>query len=367
MLSTIKTLYAASLALACALLAMPALAHDPFDGSTQVLVVDDRIEARVTLGYDAARVMLRALQLPAGEASTVARGGTSAPLLPARAAMLLRLVDGNSEIAPNALLAIGGRDEVSFVATFPRPASKALSMHASYFDLVDAMRPGTLVVTDAGRRVLLSTVLTKSAPGAAIPLDASAAAIAGSQAAGVGAFFGLGVEHILTGYDHLLFLCALLLTLTRARQMVAIVTAFTLAHSVTLALAALEVVVLPASVVEPLIALSIILACVVNLVRRESVQARLWMAAAFGLIHGFGFAGMLREAMLARAGQGLLMPLAAFNLGVEAGQLLVAAVLVGLLVLVRGREGFVRYGAPALSGLVIALSAWWLLERLHLV
>jgi hypothetical protein len=363
MLSTFKILLAAGLALVLLLSAVPAQAHDPFDGSTQVLVLDDRIEARVTLGYDAARAMLRALDIGPDGAGAIMRGDEVA-LPAADGARLLRLYAGTQELAPGALAAAGGRDEVTFRLRFARPPAGTLSARASYFDAIDAMRPGTLVVLDARRRVLASTLLSPAAPRAAIPTALSATA---SSSAGLSDFFRLGVEHILTGFDHLLFLCALLLTLRRVGQMLGIVTAFTLAHSLTLGLAALDLLALPASVVEPLIALSIIVACVDNLVRREATRDRFWIAAAFGLVHGFGFAGMLREAMLAQAGEKLLLPLLAFNLGVEAGQLLVAAGLIALLVLARRREGFLRHGAPALSGLVIVLGSWWLLERLHLV
>lgn len=360
-----RTLCLAGLALSWALFAVPAQAHDPFDGSIQVTVLDERIEARVTLGYDAARAMLRALGLPPEQAGPIARGGEARVLAPGGGTRLLRLHEDGRELAPQALLAAGGREEVSFLLTYPRPASNRLALHASYFALLEDMRPGTLVVTDARRRLLASTLLSASAPDAALPLDA---ATAGAALTGdVKAFFLLGVEHILTGFDHLLFLCALLVSLTSARQMVAIVTAFTLAHSLTLALAALDVVALPASLVEPLIALSIIVACVANLLRREAAHARLWMAGAFGLVHGFGFAGMLRESVQGHAGRELLVPLLSFNLGVEAGQLLVAAAMVGLLVLARRRPAFIRYGAPAISCLVIAVSTWWLLERLYLV
>ncbi|MDK6078258.1 HupE/UreJ family protein [Massilia varians] len=360
-----QTLCLAGLALAWTLFAVPARAHDPFDGSTQVTVLDERIEARVTLGYDAARAMLRALGLPPEQAGPIARGGETRALAPGGGARLLRLHEGGRELAPQALLAAGGREEVSFVLTYPRPASNRLALRASYFELLEDMRPGTLVVTDARRRLLASTLLSASSPEAALPLEAATAGAALNG--GVKAFFLLGVEHILTGFDHLLFLCALLVTLTSARQMIAIVTAFTLAHSLTLALAALDVVALPASLVEPLIALSIIVACVANLLRREAARARLWMAGAFGLVHGFGFAGMLRESVQGHAGRELLVPLLSFNLGVEAGQLLVAAAMVGLLVLARRRPAFIRYGAPAISCLVIAVSTWWLLERLYLV
>lgn len=120
MLSTIKTLYAAGLALALLLCAVPAQAHDPFDGSTQVLVLDERIEARVTLGYDAARAMLRALDLGPDAASAIVRGGDEVALPASAGARLLRLYAGQQELAPGALSAAGGRDEVTFRLRFVR-------------------------------------------------------------------------------------------------------------------------------------------------------------------------------------------------------------------------------------------------------
>jgi hypothetical protein len=379
MLLIIKNLYGAVFGLALArvlalLLALaavvPAQAHDPFDGNTQVFVFDDRIEARVTLGYDAARDMLRILDLPAAEATMITRGASDAPavLPPALAVKLMTLhagaQSGAQTYTASAFSAAGVRDEVTFLIPSPRPPTGTVVANATYFDAVEYMRAGTLVVADAQRRVLASTLLSKSSHAATVPLSAAAGQ---ARNAGFTAFFKLGVEHILTGFDHLLFLCALLVTVTRFRHMLGIVTAFTLAHSATLALAALGVVALPPSVVEPLIAVSIIVACVDNLLRREASRDRIWLAAGFGLIHGFGFASMLREAMMAQQGQGLLMPLLSFNLGVEAGQLVVAAVLIALLMFARRKEFFLRFGAPALSGVVIAISAYWLMQRTHMI
>ncbi|MBD8531045.1 MULTISPECIES: HupE/UreJ family protein [unclassified Massilia] len=344
---------------------LPAQAHDPFDGTTHIIVADDRIEARVTLGYDAARDMLRLLGVAPEPAATITRGGDAPAVLPpARAAVLMTLQSGpqSGSIAASAFAAVGGREEVTFVVTYPRPIGGPVTARAAYFDTVAYMRAGTLVVTDAQRRVLGSALLSKASPVAAVPLGAPAQA----QGAGFAAFFKLGVEHILTGFDHLLFLCALLVTVSRIKPMLAIVTAFTLAHSATLALAALDVVALPSSLVEPLIAVSIIVACLDNLLRRgDGGGSRIWLAAGFGLIHGFGFAGMLREAMLAQGGQGLLLPLLAFNLGVEAGQLLVAAAMIALLMLARRNARLLRYGAPAVSGVVIVISAYWLVQRIQ--
>ena len=110
------------------------------------------------------------------------------------------------------------------------------------------------------------------------------------------AFFRLGVEHILTGYDHLLFLFALLLRGGRLRSLIGIVTAFTVAHSITLALAVpIGVVVIPPAIVEPVIALSIAYVALENIVHRQAASGRWLVSFVFGLVHGFGFAGVLLE------------------------------------------------------------------------
>jgi hydrogenase/urease accessory protein HupE len=135
-------------------------------------------------------------------------------------------------------------------------------------------------------------------------------------------YLRLGVAHILTGYDHLAFLVALLVASRRLRSMVAIVTAFTAAHSVTLGAAALEVVALPARPVELAIALSVAYVGAENLLVEEA-RGRSVVAFVFGLVHGFGFAGFLGESLLHEPLK--LTALAGFNLGVELGQLAVVA------------------------------------------
>ena len=132
-------------------------------------------------------------------------------------------------------------------------------------------------------------------------------------------FLPSGMHHILIGPDHLFFLVGLLLLGGSLRQLVLVVSAFTLAHSVTLSLAALNIVTPPAWIVEPAIALSIVYVGADNLTVRDGRDVRVWIAFGFGLIHGFGFANVLREMDLpARA---LGWSLFAFNLGVEVGQL----------------------------------------------
>ncbi len=189
-----------------------------------------------------------------------------------------------------------------------------------------------------------------------------------------------GVVHIATGYDHVLFLLSLLLPAVLIRRRVGgrgawapadgfrpafidvakIVTAFTLAHSITLTLAALEVVALPSRWVESAIALSVVLAALNNLF--PVVRHGRWIAAfGFGLIHGFGFAGVLAELGLPR--DALALSLAAFNVGVEVGQLVIVLAFLPLAYAARATPAYRRYALGAGSALIAVLAAVWFVER----
>jgi len=170
----------------------------------------------------------------------------------------------------------------------------------------------------------------------------------------------LGVEHIFTGYDHILFLLGLLLGGRGFKNLVAIVTSFTVAHSLTLALATLELVQPPSRAVESAIALSVAYVGAENLLLKE-VRHRWRIAFAFGLVHGFGFASVLREMELPRAG--LALSLFTFNLGVEIGQVAIVALLWPLLVSLERapQRGLVT---RLLSSLIFGFGLYWLAQRL---
>jgi hydrogenase/urease accessory protein HupE len=186
----------------------------------------------------------------------------------------------------------------------------------------------------------------------------------GRDTAGHGAgFFRLGVEHILTGYDHLLFLVALLLRGGRLLSLLKIITAFTVAHSITLALAVLGVVTIPDRIVEPAIAASIVWIALENLLRRDAPPQRWLVSFLFGLVHGFGFASAIEP--LALPPGRLALALLGFNLGVEAGQAVVVALLLPPLLWMRGRSWEPRL-VQAVSVGVAAFGAAWLVERLFL-
>ena len=177
-------------------------------------------------------------------------------------------------------------------------------------------------------------------------------------------FFRLGVEHILTGYDHLLFLLVLLLRGGRLLSLLKIITAFTVAHSITLALAVLRVVTVPGRIVEPAIALSIIWVALENLLRKDAPSQRWLISFFFGLVHGFGFASAIEP--LALPPGRLALALLGFNLGVEAGQAFVVALLLPLLLWMRGTAWEPRVVRAASVGVVVMALAWFV-ERVFFV
>jgi hydrogenase/urease accessory protein HupE len=179
-------------------------------------------------------------------------------------------------------------------------------------------------------------------------------------------FLSLGVRHILTGYDHLLFLLGLLLVARGFFAALNIITSFTIAHSITLAVATLHVVQIPSRIVEPLIAASIVFVGVENLLHGKIPKSRRLVTFGFGLIHGFGFASALREAGIASSTGGIVLPLFSFNLGVELGQVMVAAVALPIIWKLRENPMFVARWAPACSAVVVLLGSFWLVERVYM-
>lgn len=211
-----------------------------------------------------------------------------------------------------------------------------------------------------GRAAFLSVVL--AVPVAALAHDPTAQVVAlEARAPDFLQWVGLGVEHILTGWDHLLFLAAIGIVATRLRELAGAITAFTIAHSITLALAALELVSIPSSVVEPAIAASIVLVAVENVFRRDPLRGRAALTFAFGLVHGFGFASVLAEEGIARGD--FLPALAGFNLGVEVGQLSLVGIAILPVAMARRNAWFERLAIPGCSAAVGFFGAYWLVER----
>lgn len=343
---------------------LPALAHDPGLSSGQLRIWPGQLEVELTLALadiealtpldanDDGRISLSewtlaeaSLNRLAGEASSVQAGARA---IAASSAAIRRDASNN----------------VHLTATFPVRHSDALTFRSELLSrLPRAHRQYVKVVNPTGR-VLSELLLSAERPSVTADIGAALAEEAGSGPAPTFAgFLALGLEHIFAGYDHLLFLFALLLMAPGFRQAAGIITSFTVAHSITLGLATMDVIHLSPRLVEPLIAASIVYVGLENVVRRDRVRGRCLLTFAFGTVHGFGFASVLRELGVSSGASGIATPLFAFNLGVETGQMAIAAVALPILWQVKKSPAFVRRVMPLCSSSVIALGAWWFLER----
>jgi hypothetical protein len=233
---------------------------------------------------------------------------------------------------------------------------------------LDAQHRG-LVNFDKGD-IARSTVMTPETRVAVLDLES------GNRLDVVSSFISHGVHHIWNGYDHMLFLVTLLLPAVVMRSgnvwrpveslggavwaTTRVVTAFTLAHSITLSAAASGIVELPSRLVECVIAASVAVAAINNLF--PVVSRRVWIAAfVFGLMHGFGFASVLTDLGLPPGGR--LVALFAFNVGVELGQLAVVAGLLPVLFLMRRSSTYTQVALPAGSMVIMVIGVTWILQR----
>jgi len=249
--------------------------------------------------------------------------------------------------------------------------SQALQVEYSLLFDVDPTHRGLVQWTAAGDAQARAFVFSTASARQQLPLQASGAWETLRQ------YVVEGIWHIWIGFDHILFLVALLLPAVLVRQpdgwtsspslkrstveVLKVVTAFTVAHSITLSLAVLGVVTLPSRFVESVIAASVVVAALNNL--RGTVDRRRWvMAFVFGLVHGFGFASVLADLGLPQGA--LALALVGFNLGVEIGQLAIVAAFLPAAYLLRATT-FYRVGVLRIGSLAVAvLASWWLIQRM---
>ena len=175
-------------------------------------------------------------------------------------------------------------------------------------------------------------------------------------------YLKIGFLHILPeGLDHILFVLGLVLVATTTKDLIKQVSAFTVAHSLTLGLSLFGVVRLPERIVEPIIALSIVFVAIENIFSKRVGPWRLGVVFAFGLIHGLGFAGALTDLGLAR--NDLIPALIGFNVGVELGQLAVVAMALGVLGKFREHAEYRKRVVVPASLAIAALAVYWTVER----
>ena len=221
-----------------------------------------------------------------------------------------------------------------------------------------------LQVQNSAGETVFELLLSATADHATVQLPHTKANIAAFEAAHSFAnFLSLGVKHILTGYDHLLFLFGLLVVARGFISSLNIITSFTIAHSITLAAATFNLVQIPSRIVEPLIAASIVYVGVENILRSGVSKARRLVPFGFGLIHGFGFASVLREMGIGVGTGGIALPLLSFNVGVELGQIMVTTAALPIIWKLRANPVFIVRWVPACSAAVVVLGSFWFVER----
>ncbi len=363
-----------------------AFAHAPFDCTARVIVHADSAEVMLTVGTTLGENFLRTAQLNPRQLPN----GQPFVLPPGLATNFFTVAADEKFSAPRAASVIGDGLEFQFDFEYALAAPKTLRLQSLFLPALNSQRAVPLVLTDENGNILGSAILApgKEVAEFALPeklfppataavltptaeTNLSAAKIISPAVEiktqpGFGDFLRLGIFHILnvSAFDHLLFLTALLLGCRNLKTMLLVITGFTLAHSFTLALAALNLVTVSARLVEPAIAASIIFVAAENFWREEKSWPRYALTCGFGLIHGFGFASALRESGLGGTGTEIAMPLFAFNLGVEIGQLAVAAFVLPLLFALWKWSWFEKYGVRAISALVILVAVFWLCQRI---
>jgi hypothetical protein len=360
------------LVIAWLLLSLPAWAHKPSDSYLSLSIQNDHIEGQWDI---ALRDLADAIgldsdgdgQLTWGEvrnkhgeigAYALSRLALSADQQACTTQVLEQLIDHHTD---------GAYSVLRFRANCGEPIERLAVDYRLLFD-IDAQHKGLLRLTQGGQTS--TAIFSRESPAQEFSVAKRSRWNEGIQ------FIHEGIWHIWLGFDHVLFLLALLLPAVLIRvqgrwqaagdfasvgwNVVSIVTAFTVAHSLTLTLAALDIIQLPSRLVESIIAASVVLAGLGNLY--PMMTSRRWMVAfGFGLIHGFGFAAVLTDLGLPQ--DSLLLNLISFNVGVEIGQLAIVAAFLPLAYLLRRSWSYPRLVLTGGSLAVIAIALVWFAER----
>ena len=278
--------------------------------------------------------------------------------------------------ATNASCAFDDQQNATVDLMFPGKSFSKLVVRSKWIALMQPGHRQFLSLQNPYGQVLAERLLSANSDSITIQMDATPPEFAGTPIPPAATvvddrakqnsfwdFLVMGVEHIWIGYDHLLFLFGLLIVTRNFVSSAKIITCFTVAHSITLAVATLSTVQMPSNIVEPLIAASIVYVGIENILRGDDPKGRWLLTFAFGLIHGFGFASVLRELGVGKTSGGITVPLVGFNVGVEIGQIIIAAVALPIMWNLRTHPAFIRRWIPACSVLVAVMGGIWFVQR----
>jgi hydrogenase/urease accessory protein HupE len=344
-----------------------AAAHDPGLSSLRIRQGANGLEATLTLAVkDAAQLV----ELDRDHDGIVTQGEfaqTRSQLETAVARQLSIAADGKVAKASSTHSHLDENRNAEVLLNFDGVAFSNLEIESKLIASLPLGHREYLQVQNSRGESISEQLLSAAADRATVEMpDANSSSAPFEVAHSFTNFLSLGMKHILTGYDHLLFLFGLLLMARGFFSSLGIITSFTIAHSITLAMATLHLVQIPSRIVEPLIAASIVFVGIENLLRGDIPNARRLVPFGFGLIHGFGFASALREAGIGSGTDGIILPLFSFNLGVELGQIMVAAVALPIIWKLRENPTFITRWAPACSAAVVLLGSFWFVQRVWL-
>lgn len=341
-----------------------AFAHDPGLSRALVRVNATNVEVIATLGLADVGNLIELERDRNGAISRNALAQAAATIQrEADKAFDLKL-DGQSIQATHARCSFNDTDTLTIQLDFPMREFSRLEIRSAWLIRLPPGHRQFLTLQKSNGDLFLERLLSASADSVVFEKTAPGENLVKVQRTNsFGDFLLMGVKHIWTGYDHLLFLFGLLIVTRDFKSSVKIITCFTLAHSITLAVATLSPMRIPSRIIEPLIAVSIVYVGLENLWRGDDPKGRWLLTFAFGLIHGFGFASVLRELGVGAYGVGIAVPLISFNLGVELGQITIAALVLPLIWKWRTRPMFIARWIPAASAAVALLGSFWLVQR----
>jgi hydrogenase/urease accessory protein HupE len=276
-------------------------------------------------------------------------------------------LDGRSIMPAGVKCTFDPSDNASVTITFNTSQYSKLELRSKWLALLQPGHRQFMSIEGPDGKVLAERLLSANSDSVTIqmdPVESMPAEVVRNNS--FADFLVMGIKHIWTGYDHLLFLFGLLIVTRNFASSFKIITCFTIAHSITLAVATLSLVRFSSRIVEPLIAASIVYVGIENLVRGDDPKGRWLLTFAFGLVHGFGFASVLRELGVGSNGSSIAIPLVSFNLGVELGQIAIAALVLPVIWKLRAKPVFISRWVPACSVLVALLGGYWFVQRVWL-
>lgn len=343
-------------------------AHDPGLSSTDLLIKAQGVDTKITFSVQDVEALVP-MDSDQDAEVTVAEQEAAKPNIAKWVQQGIQLTLDGQVVQPNAgVVNFDEQNNAQIILQYAQTPSKQLQLQANFLSKLPTGHKQFITIKNQAGQGIGEKMLSQSDSSIVLTLPVTGTSTANSDestptASTFSDFLLLGIEHILTGYDHLLFLFSLLIVTRSFWPAIKIITFFTIAHSITLGLAGLNIVDIPSSIVEPLIAATIIYVGVENIIRGDHPKGRQWLTFFFGLIHGFGFAAVLREMGISSYETGIMLPLFSFNLGVEIGQITVAAIVLPIIWWLHKKPLIEPRLTPVCSVLASVAGAYWLIER----